>query len=96
VASVPTTITCKNTAGNALEGVRVRIEEDPSGTLISQGTTNASGVVSDTFGGATPQASKIIARLLGLVDSSAFETIQSGTGMSVPISMGSSVADLPG
>lgn len=40
--------------GSPVSGARVRIQEDPGGTLVSQGSTNASGTYTDTgynFGG---------------------------------------------
>ena len=87
VASVPITITCKNSAGLAVEGIRVRVEEDPSGSLVTEGSTNASGIFSDSFSGSTPQAVKVIARLKGFKFNEAFDSIASGTGLSVPFTM---------
>ncbi len=81
------TVTCKNTAGLAVEGIRVRIEEDPSGVLIANGETNASGIYSATFSGSTPQAAVIKARLKGFKNNKAFGTIASGTGLTVPFTM---------
>jgi hypothetical protein len=57
VSSVPVTITVQDSAGDAIEGARVFLEEDPGGTdVISYDTTNASGQVTTTYGGTTPQA----------------------------------------
>ncbi len=86
-ASVPITITCKNSAGLVQEGIRVRIEEDPGGVLVAEGSTNASGVFSTSFGGSTPQNVKVIARLKGFKFNEAFDTIASGTGLSIPFTM---------
>ena len=86
-ASVSLTVICKNSAGTNIEGVKIRIEEDPSGVLIAEGTTNASGVFSDSFTDSTPQAVKVIARLKGFKFLSALSSIETSTGMSVPFTM---------
>jgi len=46
-ATVTLTVQVTDADGNAVEGVRVRIEKVSDGSLITQGTTNASGVYSD-------------------------------------------------
>ena len=85
--SVTITVTCKNSAGNAIEGVRVRVEKQSDGTLVTDGMTNSSGVFSDSYTGSTPLAVKITARLKGYVNASAFSTIEALIGMSVPFTM---------
>jgi hypothetical protein len=47
VNTVTLTVTCKDADNNPVSGVRVRIEKTSDGTLVSQGTTNASGVYTD-------------------------------------------------
>lgn len=57
VASVPVTITVQDSAGSPIQGARVFLEETPGGTdVITYDTTNASGQVTTTYGGGTPQA----------------------------------------
>jgi hypothetical protein len=56
-ASVSVTITVVDTAGDPIQGARVFLEEDPGGTdVISYDTTNASGAVTASYAGGTPQA----------------------------------------
>jgi hypothetical protein len=43
-------VTCKNTAGIGVPGVNVRIE-NTSGGLLKEGTTNSSGIWTDSFTG---------------------------------------------
>lgn len=84
---VTCTVTCKNTAGIALPGVNVRIEKASDGTLITTGTTNASGIYSDAAVEYTALlAVKVIARKLGYVNNAAFDNI-SITGMSTLFTM---------
>lgn len=81
------TITCKNAAGIALEGIRVRIENLSTGALIANGTTNALGVYQDStynYGGDVNV--KVIARLKGFKNNSAQDTITSN-GLSIPFTM---------
>lgn len=88
-------VTCLNEAGNAVEGVNVRIEKDSDGSLVSNGATDATGEYTDTFTGSTPLDVKVIARLKGYKNMSAFSTIEA-TGMSVPFTMiRDSAVDLP-
>lgn len=80
-------VICNNEAGNAIEGVRVRIEDDPLGTQISQGSTNASGeYVDSTYNYSTDEDVKVVARLKGYKFNSAFSTITSD-GLTVPFTM---------
>ncbi len=60
-SSVPLSVVCKNTSGLAVSGVSVRVEET-DGTLIDDGTTDASGEFTGAHTGSTPLAVKIIAR----------------------------------
>jgi hypothetical protein len=86
VASYPETVTCKNTSGYAIEGIRVRIEKQSDGSLVDEGTTNASGIFSDTYPGAVPLDVKIKVRLKGYKPASALDTITTD-GLSVPFTM---------
>lgn len=94
--TVTLTVTVKDSNGNAVEGARVRIEDDPLGTLISNGSTNASGVYSDgTYNYAGDEDVKIIVRLKGYVFFSTLGTIIS-TGISVPVTLVTdTVVELP-
>ena len=87
IQTVTLTATVKNTAGNVLEGISARIEEDPAGTLISDGTTNASGVFSDStynFGG--NQDVFIIVRKKGYVSQEISDVI-TNAGLNVPVTL---------
>ncbi len=94
--TVTLTVTVKDSNGNAVEGARVRIEDDPLGTLISNGNTNASGVYSDgTYNYAGDEDVKIIVRLKGYVFFSTLGQITS-TGISVPVTLVTdTVVELP-
>jgi hypothetical protein len=81
------TITCLNTSGLGILGIRVRIEAASDGSLISEGTTNASGIYQDTSYAFTSEVIvNIIARLKGFKFNQASDTIRS-TGLSVPFTM---------
>lgn len=55
--SVSVTITVQDTAGSPIQGARVFLETTPGGVdVITYATTNASGQVSATYSGSTPQA----------------------------------------
>jgi hypothetical protein len=55
--TVPITITVQDTAGNPIQGAKVFLETTPGGTdIIAYDITDASGQVTTTYGGATPQA----------------------------------------
>jgi hypothetical protein len=87
VATKTLTITCKDEGGTGIEGVRVRIEDDPLGTLVSEGTTNASGVYTDSSYNYTGDEDvKVVARLKGYENVAAFDTITT-SGLSVPFTM---------
>lgn len=86
LASYPETVTCKNTSGIGIEGVRVRIEKQSDGSLVDEGTTNASGVFTDTYGGSTPLDVNVIVRLKGFKFSAAEATITTD-GLDVPFTM---------
>jgi len=85
--SVPVTITCKDSNGDGIEGINVRVEEDPGGTLVSNGATNSSGVYTFSFTASTPQDVKVIARQKAYRPNQAFDTIVSGTGLSLAFTM---------
>ena len=65
-ASVPLTITVKDENGNDVEGARCRIE-DTVPTLITEGSTNAAGVFSDTFTYTIDVDVNAIVRLKGFI-----------------------------
>ncbi len=90
------TVTCKNTSGIAVEGIRVRIENASTGVLISNGSTNSSGVYTDTTYNYTGDVNvKVITRLKGYKYASAQATITT-TGLSVPFTMiRDNAVDLP-
>jgi hypothetical protein len=55
--TVTVTITVVDTAGSPIQDAKVFLETTPGGTdIISYGITNASGQVSTSYGGSTPQA----------------------------------------
>ena len=83
-ATVPITVTAKFGAV-AVEGARVRVEET-DGTLIVEGTTNASGVFSDSVNYGGDLAVNVIVRLKGFQFFDAVDTITS-TGLSVAAPM---------
>jgi len=83
---VTVTIEVKNTAGNAIEGVRVRVETDPAGTLISQGSTNASGIYTFQYVYTADQDVIVKARLKGYNFIRASATIIN-TGLIVPFTL---------
>lgn len=84
--AVVLTITCKNEAGLAIQGIRVRIERDDNGVMIAEGTTNASGVFTTSFNYTGDIDAKIIARLKGYKNNAAVSTITT-SGLSVPFTM---------
>ncbi|UCD24752.1 MAG: carboxypeptidase regulatory-like domain-containing protein, partial [Gemmatimonadota bacterium] len=93
---VTLTVTVTDSNGDAVEGARVRIENASTGALISNGTTNASGVYTDAtynYGGDLSVRTKI--RLKGYKP---FRTL--GTIVSTGISVGATlitdtIVDLP-
>jgi hypothetical protein len=87
VSSVPLKVTITNHVGNLQEGVRVRYEES-DGTLISQGSTNSSGVFtfSEDVSNLPYANASIIAR------KKPFESFRQGltipvTGFDIPVTM---------
>lgn len=57
VQSVTVTITVQDTDGSPIQGAKVFLETSPGGTdIISFDTTNASGQVTASYSGSTPQA----------------------------------------
>lgn len=63
--AVTLTINVKGEAGNDIEGARVRIQKQSDGSLVTQGTTNTSGVFTDTFDFSSDLDVEIIVRLKG-------------------------------
>jgi len=86
------TVNVSDTAGNPIDAVRVRIQET-DGTLVSQGSTNASGVYQDTtysYSGDT--AVEVIARKSSSADNPRYKNaVATGTittaGLTVSITM---------
>lgn len=81
-------VTCKNAAGNAIEGVSIRIEKVSDGSLISEGETDASGEYEDStynYPGADV-AVKVIARMKGYKWNDQQTTIKN-TGMTAGFTM---------
>ena len=83
VASETVTITVLDPDGGAIESAAVRVEQDPSGTLISQGLTNASGIYTFTYTDSLPQDVFVKVRLKGwVVPPPLSDSITSGSGLS--------------
>lgn len=89
-------VTCRNTAGLGILGVKVRIEKQSDNSLVSEGTTLSTGVYQDTsysYTGEVPV--NVIARLKGFKDQRAQDDI-TVNGLSVPFTMPRDPAvDLP-
>ena len=79
------TVTCRNVAGFAVPGIRVRIETT-AGVLITDGTTDAFGIFTDSYNYVGDQAVNVITRLKGYKPGTASSTIDS-SGLSVPVTM---------
>lgn len=56
VQSVPVEITVTDTSGTTIQDARVYIVEDGTSNVVLEGLTDASGKISTSFAGATPQA----------------------------------------
>lgn len=85
--TVTLTVTATDPDGNAVEGARVRIENASTGALITEGTTNASGVYQDTtynFAGNLSVRTKV--RLKGFRPFRSLGTI-TANGIDVPAPM---------
>jgi len=92
--SVNVSATCKNKAGNAVQGIKCRVETDPGGVLIVEGSTNASGVFTDTWNWTGDTAAKFVARLKGYEEVGAFATLTTDD-INIPFTMIRSVTNLP-
>lgn len=94
--TVTLTVTVLDEAGDPVSGARVRIEESPGGTLVADGTTNASGIFTDStynFGGNQAVLTKV--RLKGFKNFRTAGTIVS-TGLSVGVTFqADTIVDLP-
>lgn len=94
--TVTLTVTVVDNAGDPISGASVRIEESPGGTVIAQGTTNASGVFTDStynFGGDQAVLTKV--RLKGYRFFRTAGTITS-TGLDVGVTLSNNpIVDLP-
>jgi hypothetical protein len=67
----------------------VRVEEDEAKprTLVSNGSTNASGVYSFTYTGSTPQDVRVVVRLRGYIPPPVTQTSITSSGLSLPVTM---------
>ncbi len=83
--AVTLTIICKNSSGLAVPGVRVRIETT-AGVLITDGSTNSSGIFTDTYNYSVDVDTIVKARLKGYKFNKAASTITSA-GLSIPFTM---------
>jgi hypothetical protein len=94
--TVTLTVTVLDTANQAIEGVRVRIENQSTGALITQGSTNASGIYTDASYNYTGDlAVTIKARLKGYKNFRTAGTI-TGDGISVGVTLqDDNIVDLP-
>lgn len=88
-------VTCKNESGLAVEGVRVRIEKQSDGSLITAGETDSSGVYQySSYNYQGDVGVKVIARLKGYKNNAALDTITGN--FSIPFTMiRDSAVDLP-
>jgi hypothetical protein len=84
--SVNLTVTCRNTAGSAIQGVRVRIQKTSDGSLITEGETNASGILTYAYNYLADVDVSVRARLKGYKNNIATTTI-TADGLSVPFTM---------
>jgi hypothetical protein len=94
--TVTLTVTVLDTNNDPVQGVRVRIENQSTGALISQGTTNASGVYTDASYNYTGDlAVTTKARLKGFKNFRTAGTI-TGDGISVGVTLqDDKIVDLP-
>lgn len=95
-ATVTVTVTVKDESGNAVQGARVRIEEDPGGTVIgTPGDTNASGVYTASYNYVSDQSILVKVRLKGFRNFRTTATI-TGTGANVGVRfVADPIVDLP-
>jgi hypothetical protein len=92
---VAVTVQVDDSAGDPVEGARVRVEEDPAGTLIVEGETNASGTFTDTTAHSTPQDVTTKVRLKGFKNFRTGGTLTS-TGLTVGVTFQTdNIVDLP-
>lgn len=94
--TVTLTVTVLDTDNNPIQGVSVRIENQSTGALITQGTTNASGIYTDASYNYTGDlAVTIKARLKGYKNFRTAGTI-TGDGISVGVTLqDDNIVDLP-
>jgi hypothetical protein len=83
--SVSLKVTCKNEAALAVAGVKVRIQKTSDKSLVAEGTTDGTGVVS-TSTGSSGYNVDVIARLKGYKPVSA-STYLGATGIDVPFTL---------
>lgn len=81
--NVTLTVNVNDESASAVEGARVRIEET-DGTLITNGSTNASGVYTDTYLYTTNEGVNVIVRLRGFIPFRATGTI-TASGLTVNV-----------
>lgn len=93
--SVTLTVTVKEPDGTAVEGARVRIERSSDGSLISDGSTNASGIHTDSFAFVSDVPVTIKTRLKGFKNFRTTGTI-TNTGLNVGVRFQpDNIVDLP-
>jgi hypothetical protein len=93
--TVTVTVTVLDEDGNAVEGARVRAEESAGGALVTQGSTNASGVYTDNVSVSTPLSVLIKCRLKGFRNFRTTGTIQA-SGLDVGVRfVADPIVDLP-
>lgn len=89
--TVTVTITVVDEAGDPIQGAKVFLEEDPGGTdVISYDLTNASGIVTASYTGSTPQAVTGFVRKgtnIPVYKAVPINDTISGTGLSATITM---------
>jgi hypothetical protein len=89
--TVTVTITVVDEAGDPIQGAKVFLEEDPGGTdVISYALTNASGIVTASYTGSTPQAVTGFVRKgtnIPVYKAVPINDTISGTGLSATITM---------
>ena len=84
--AVTLNITTKNEYGNPISNVGIRIEKRSDGTLISEGTTDANGLYSDSYNYVGDVNIKVISRKKGYKNNSAYDTITTN-GLNIPFTM---------
>ena len=85
-STVTLSVTARDQSGNPLQNMQVRIERNSDGTLITEGTTNASGVFSDSFTYTGDLSVNVIVRRKGFKPNRSLTTI-TATGLTSSFTM---------